>query len=64
MQSTLQLKFLHLRVIYEVYGLFNSWEPFVFYKGQFLIIVTIFKKCPYFAAQYAAFPIITSSSLC
>ena len=29
-QSKLQLKFLHLRVIYEVYGLFNSWTPFAF----------------------------------
>ena len=27
-QSTLQLTFLHLRVIHEVYGLFNSWKPF------------------------------------
>ena len=29
-QSTLQLKFLHLLVIYEIYGLFKSWKPFVF----------------------------------
>ena len=27
-QSTLQLKFLRLRVIYEVYGLLNSWKAF------------------------------------
>ena len=29
--------------------LFNSWKPFVFYRGQFLIFPTISKKCPYFA---------------
>ena len=51
-QSTLQLRFLDLRVIYEVYGLFNSWKPFVFYRGQFLVIATISKKCPYFATSF------------
>ena len=50
-QSTLQLEFLHLRVIYEVYGLFNSWKSFVCHRIQFLIIATISNKCPYFATR-------------
>ena len=44
--NTLQLKFLHLRlrVIFEVYGFFNSWKPFDFPEASVFIIATISKN--------------------
>ena len=51
MQSTLHLKFLHLRVIYEVYAFSTHGNHLFFHKGQFLVIATISKKSPNFATR-------------